>query len=139
MAKRKPKTISKLVDEAATLLQLLVRIKAADDNGHVSCVTCGVTRHYKDGMQGGHFISRARLSTKLLEENIHPQCSRCNGPLKGNMIAYTLFMTDTYGREFVDELTYLSNTTKKYYKNEVEEIKKELNEQIRGREGRVCG
>ena len=65
MANRKSKSIAKLVDEAATELQLLVRLKAADDNGYVSCVVCGVTRHYLDGMQGGHFISRSRLATKL--------------------------------------------------------------------------
>ena len=33
MVKRKNKSVAKLVDEAATLLQLLVRLKAANDNG----------------------------------------------------------------------------------------------------------
>ena len=122
MAKRKPKTISKLVEEAATAIQLYIRMKYADDNGYVACVTCGTTRHYKDGMQGGHFISRKWLATKLMEENIHPQCACCNGPLKGNPIQYTLFMVDTYGREFVDELERLKHESRKYYKAEVLEI-----------------
>jgi len=81
LAKRKSKTIAKLV-EAAEAIQLYVRMKYADDNGYVSCVACGTTRHYKDRVQGGHFISRKWLATKLLEENIHPQCAYCNGPLK---------------------------------------------------------
>jgi hypothetical protein len=38
VAKKKP--IGKLTDEAAILLQLLVRLKASDDNGYCSCVTC---------------------------------------------------------------------------------------------------
>ena len=59
----KKKSIGKLTDEAATLLQLLVRLKAADDNGYVTCVTCGVVKHYKDGMQGGHFRPRGIAAT----------------------------------------------------------------------------
>ena len=58
--KKKTKSIAKLVDEAAVLLQLLVRLKAADDNGYVKCRTCDSVMHYKDGMQGGHFISRVK-------------------------------------------------------------------------------
>ena len=134
----KPKTIAKLVDEAAVLTQKLVKLKAADENGYVSCVTCGYTDHWKS-MQGGHFIERKWLATKLMEENIHPQCPSCNGGLggkpKGNLIAYTLYMEDTYGREFVEELERLKHQSKKYYKNEVNEIIIELKRQIKELEG----
>ncbi|MCK5016847.1 MAG: recombination protein NinG [Candidatus Peribacteraceae bacterium] len=126
MQKRKPKTIAKLVDEAAVRLQLYVRLKAADSNGYVSCVTCGVTRHYLDGMQGGHFIQRARTQVKLTEENVNPQCNICNGPCgtsaAGNPIAYTKYMQDTYGQEFIDELVLESQKTRKYTKGEVVEF-----------------
>lgn len=127
--KRKPKTISKLVEEAARLMQLYVRIKSADSDGYTKCVTCGKSGHYKE-MQGGHFIGRKWLATKLMEENIHVQCPCCNGPLQGNMIQYTLFMTDTYGREFIEELQRLKHKSRKYYKPEVEEIKKDLRSKI---------
>jgi len=66
-SKKKAKSIAKLTDEAATLLQLIVRIKASDENGFVKCVTCSTVRHYKDDMAGGHFIERGRLATKLIE------------------------------------------------------------------------
>ncbi len=124
--KRKVKSIARHVDDAAKAMQLFVRVKAADNDGVVSCVTCGVRRHYKDGMQGGHFISRKWLATKLMEENINPQCKCCNGPLGGNMIQYTIYMIDTYGREFVDELERLKHDSKKYYKAEVLELIKEI-------------
>ena len=39
MAKRKPRTLVKEIDEAAKLIQRLVRLKASDDNGYCSCVT----------------------------------------------------------------------------------------------------
>lgn len=129
--KKKTKSIAKLVDTAATAIQLLIRVKSADDNGYVSCVTCGTTRHYLDGMQGGHFISRKWLATKLMEENVHVQCKCCNGPLGGNMIQYTLFMINTYGAEFVEELERLKHESKKYYRAEVLEIIKETKASIK--------
>lgn len=132
--KKKSKSIAKLVEEAAVLMQKLVRLKAADEDGIVTCCTCGIRRKWNDQMDGGHFIERSYLGTKLLEENIHPQCKTCNGPFggtpKGNPVAYTLFMIDTYGREFLDELEQLKNTSKKYTRSEIEEIKADLKKQI---------
>lgn len=133
MPKRKSKTIAKLVDEAAVLTQKLVRLEAADNEGYATCFTCGVRRHWKE-LQGGHFIGRKWLATKLMKENIHPQCPCCNGPLKGNMIQYTLAMIEMYGKEFVEELEILKHDSRKYYRAEVEEIKKDLSAQIKSLE-----
>lgn len=132
---KKTKTLPQLIEKAAVLLQLYVRIKASDDNGYVSCVTCGVTRHYKDEMQGAHFISRTWISTKLLEENVHPCCSSCNGGFggkpKGNMVAYTLYMVDMYGRGFVEELEVMKHKVKKYTKQEVLDYISDMREKIK--------
>jgi len=135
----KVKSIAKEVDGAAVLLQLLVRLKAADDNGYVSCVVCGVRRHYKDGMQGGHFISRSRVATKLMEENVHPECCGCNMPGSGHEAGYAAYMVDTYGKEFIEELHDISRQQRKYYRDEVKEIVAGLKEQIKEHEARVCG
>ena len=124
MAKRK--SIASLVEEAAVILQRIVRMKAADENGYVSCVTCGVTRQWNDGMQGGHFISRRYTAHKLTLENVHPQCARCNGPLRGNNVQYTLYMIDMYGRDFVEELERTKGQTKKYTRPEIEAVIQEL-------------
>ena len=40
MAKRKKLTIAGEIEKAAVTMQKLVRMKAADDNGYVSCITC---------------------------------------------------------------------------------------------------
>lgn len=119
MKRRKQKTIARLVEDAAVILQRVVRMKAADENGYCTCVTCGVVNQWNDGMQGGHFISRVKTRHKLLEENIHPQCSGCNGPRKGEHQAYTLYMIDTYGREFVDELLATQNDTMKWSRMDI--------------------
>lgn len=139
MAKRKTKTIAKLVEEAAVLLQLLVRLKAADDNGYVSCVVCGVRRHYKNDMQGGHFISRKRTATKLMVEVVHPECAGCNMPGSGHEAGWSRYMLEMYGIEFIEELHTISRTVKKYYRDEVEAIKADFRQQIKEQEERVCG
>lgn len=136
MAKKK-KTIAQEVEAAAVLLQKLTRLRAADHNGHRACVTCGAVKPW-DEMQGGHFIGRKWTATKLIEENINTQCARCNGPLRGNMIAYTLYMQDKYGREFVEELERIKHVTKKYYRDEVLELQQKYKdeiEQIREKKG----
>lgn len=126
---KKKKTIAKLVDAAAVLLQKYVRLKAADENGYCKCVTCGRSYHWKE-MDGGHFISRVSMATKLLEENVHPQCKNCNGFHK-NEIGYTLFMIDYYGRDFVEDLHQMKYTIKKYIRSEVEEMIQDLRQKIK--------
>lgn len=129
--KKKTKTIARLVNDAAELLQKIRRIEEADDNGYVSCVTCGVTRQWNDGIQGGHFISRVKTAHKLKPDNIWPQCKKCNGPLRGNHHAYTLFMVDRFGREYVDDLLATQNETRKYSRPEIMGIIEELRAQLK--------
>lgn len=136
----KRKTIAQEIEAAATLLQKLVRLKAADDNGMVSCVTCGKWANWRD-MQGGHFIARASKRWKLVEENVNPQCPGCNGyGMKyGNAeAAYTAYMIDMYGREFVDHMLETRSEPKKYTRSEVAEIVADFKAQIKEQEARVA-
>ena len=132
---KKRKTIAKLVNECAEILQRIVRIKASK-NGYANCVTCGVNKPWQE-LQGGHFISRVKTAHKLLEENIHPQCGKCNGYLRGNMVAYTLYMEDMYGRDFVEELLETQNQTKKYSRPEIEDIKENLKKELKELENKA--
>ena len=139
VAKRKPKSIAALVNDAATRLQRIVRLKAADENGYATCVTCGQVEHYKD-MDGGHFISRVYTAHKLCEEQIHPQCRRCNNWLNGNQVPYTLFMIETYGQDFVEHLEATKRETKKYSRPEIMEIiedMKHYEKQVRETKGLI--
>lgn len=122
---KKKKTIAKLVDDASVILQRIVRIKAADENGYAACVTCGRVLHWKD-MDGGHFISRTYTAHKLNESNIHVQCKGCNGFRGGEYQIYTLYMIDMYGREFVDNLLATKRETKKWHRSDIIEHIEEL-------------
>ena len=140
MAKRKTSTISQEVEKAAVLLQKLVRLKAADDDGYCTCVTCGVINKWNIEMQGGHFFERGRTATKLMVENVHPQCSGCNAfkmKTTGGVLAYRRYMVDMYGEDGLDHLEAESRKIKKYNRTEVEDIKTDFKEQIKFHSERI--
>lgn len=134
----KPKTVGKLKQDAAALLQRLVRMKYADDNGMCECVTCGKVGHYKD-MDGGHFVSRRWTATLLVEENIHPQCKGCNNFRNGAPDDYALFMIDTYGMEAMRELIDSKHRVVKYTRIDLEDMIADIKARIKEQEQRLAG
>ena len=81
-------------------------------------------------MDAGHFVSKARGSSiYFVEENIHPQCQRCNRFLEGNKLLYTLYMIDMYGREKVEELEQLARETQSWRLSDYEAMEDYYREQ----------
>lgn len=120
---KKAKNLSWYRKKAWEALSRLTRMKGADANGNVSCVTCGATKHWKE-MQAGHWIPQAQgNAVRFDERNVHVQCYRCNINLGGNGPEYAVFMEHTHGREVMDELRALSKTTKKYTKADYQEMR----------------
>jgi len=137
--KKKLKAIGKVKEQAATLLQRLVRLKASDDYGYCSCVSCGTTKHFKE-MQGGHYMPRGESSTLLMEENIHPQCFGCNAfGMKYGIAAYQYdqYMIDMYGRAFVKALLMLKGRTWKWVRADLEDQIKDFKARIKVEEERI--
>ena len=140
MAKRKTPTIAQEVEKAAVALQELVRLKAADENGYCTCITCGVVKKWNEGMQGAHFFERGRTATKLLVENVHSACAGCNKwlhPTTSGTIIYRRYLVGCYGEDGLDEMEALSRTTKKYTRAEVKDIKADFKEQIKFHKQRI--
>lgn len=110
---KKPKKLSRgqIVKKLDSAYSQYIRVKDAV-GGDATCVTCGVTKHWKE-LQNGHFYTRGRYATRWDDDNCHVQCMRCNVMLKGNYIAYTKYMINRYGMDFVDELEIKSLTTYK--------------------------
>lgn len=84
-------------------------------------------------MQAGHFIPKAQGNAiYFAEENIHPQCYRCNINLGGNGAAYYPYMLDMYGQEMIDELNELKETNLKFtaadHIEAIEDLKQKLKE-----------
>lgn len=128
----KKKTLRALIDDVAKLLQKHVRLKAAvaaDKNGFIECVSCNKWFHWKD-MQGGHWIERGKQATKIMEENIHPQCKGCNqyGMRHRTHVreGYSKFMRDMYGDDFCDQMLVDSRKPIKYFRPDLEDMVRDL-------------
>lgn len=134
--KRKAASLPKLKGKAQTLLQKLVRMKAADSNGICRCASCGKAAHWKE-MDGGHFISRRYTFHTLREENIHPQCKMCNRFFGTIHDDYRRYMVDMYGEEFVQWLSDTKNKAVKMNRMELEATIAELNQRIKDQEIRL--
>lgn len=133
--KKKAHTRSQLVRKLDTIFSQYIRLDKTDADGYGNCVTCGERLFWKD-LQNGHYVSRGKYPTRWDEDNCHLQDYRCNVALNGNYIEYTLYMLDSYGREFVDQLKAKSINGEKistvelkekieYYTTEVKRLKEE--------------
>lgn len=136
---KKPK-ISTVKNRLWKTVSLYVRLKYSNDQGYAKCVTCGTTKHYTE-LQAGHFIPKKKgNSIYFVEENIHPQCPRCNMYESGNLIEYTRFMIDTYGIEKVDELRLLANQTVKMNVNDFLDLEEEYKGLLKNlKDSQMCG
>jgi hypothetical protein len=118
MRKKRSTSANKLWD----LFSKLVRQGAADENGMVRCVTCGVVKHWKE-MQAGHFVhARKTNHVSYDKRNVNPQCPRCNKWLHGNLARYTVFLVERYGAGIVDELHNKKRDSKGLRRFEFEEL-----------------
>jgi len=83
------------------------------------CFTCGVRKHWKK-MHAGHFIHRDCLDFN--EKAINCQCVRCNMHLHGNLAIYAYNLAQKYGPAVIDELVLLSKKSRKFTRQELEDI-----------------
>ena len=73
-------------------------------NGFNTCITCG---RIIDDAQGGHFIPRTYRATELEEDNVNPQCPRCNMEEGGRQLIYREKLADKIGLERVERLVLM--------------------------------
>jgi|TARA_R110002012_G_C11543810_1_gene601704 hypothetical protein len=130
------KTISKLKKELDKWFSLFIRLRDATEYGLVQCFTCGIVKHYKSGMQCGHFQSRRFMATRYDEKNCSAQCVACNMFRAGEQYKFGLALDAKYGEGTAEELEIIARQTHKfsrydyeigisYYKSSVEKLKKE--------------
>ena len=117
-------------------LQKAVRMEAADKNGWVVCVTCGKLEHWKKS-HAGHFIPGRRMAVLFVEENVHPQCNRCNTYLSGNVTEYERFIVRTYGEEVLESLRKLRHSQHKYTREELADMRDGYKARIKKQEERL--
>ncbi len=99
-----------------------VRRKDADWRGYVSCFSCFVVIPWKEA-QCGHWIHN---KLDLDEDNLKPQCARCNLYLSGHLEAYTIRLTQEHGLEWVLALQAKANQHPGYSIEELKQIEETL-------------
>lgn len=117
MAKAKKPTRSKLVKKLDVVFSQYIRLSNADYRGICTCVTCGREYHWKK-IQAGHFISRAKYSTRWVLDNVKPQCYGCNCMQQGRQYEFSLYLGNNLAEELLEE----SRKIRKFTSVELEEM-----------------
>ena len=99
------------------------RLRFANPEGRVQCVTCGKQRFWRaDGMDAGHFVSRSRLATRWHPENVAPQCNFPCNKWKGGGAEYCAWGVNRYGMDWPSRMVALSKTQVKYSRTDLEAL-----------------
>lgn len=93
-----------------------IRLRDADNNGMVRCISCRNIEHWKN-VDCGHFVNRSHTSTRFNEKNCNAQCRRCNRFDEGNNIGYMKGLIKKYGASVLEELEVL-----KYQESQLSEF-----------------
>lgn len=126
------------------LLSRYTRLKYADSDGFVYCITCDRRLHWKDA-HAGHFIpqgrgNRARFcyaqdieyGDKLYVDvwNMAPQCPQCNIGKYGAVHLYTGKMVDKYGSGIAEALEAYCRVPWQMKEADYEEIIADLKDKL---------
>ena len=118
---------SAIVKKLDKVFSIWIRSKDADHTGQVDCYTCGVSKDWKYEIDAGHFQSRGKYATRWHEDNVKPQCKRCNGFRGGEQYQFALRL----GTDLADELVYLSNQQARFTNEELLEKIKHYNNLVK--------
>jgi len=110
---------STLVKKLDKIFSIWIRSKDADHAGMVDCFTCGVTKNWKYEIDAGHFQSRGKYETRWNEQNVKPQCKRCNGFRGGEQYRFAKNLDALYGEGTAEWLEFESNQSARFTNDEL--------------------
>lgn len=125
----------KLIRNLDTVFSEFVRLRDADKNGVVKCITCGSFEHWMK-VDAGHFVTREHMGTRWEEANVNGQCQQCNRFKSGKQYEHGLAIDKKYGPGTASKLVVKSKSVCnwkdfeieamiKYYRAEVKRLKQE--------------
>lgn len=132
--KRKPSE-STLKDKLDRVFSVYIRLRDANNDGYIRCISCGKIVHWKES-DCGHFVNRSHMGTRFSERNCNAQCRKCNRFDEGNNIGYTRGLIKKHGIKVINDLEVKKHTFSKmsefdyeisidYYQKEAKRIAKE--------------
>lgn len=123
-------TVSSLKKKADKIFSQYIRLRDADSNGYLDCITCNKTLLWKEA-HAGHFVSRRVNSLRFWETNVNGQCSRCNTYGAGEQFAYAKALDLKYGDNTANELHSRRWETHKFTIPELEVIIEEYKQLVK--------
>lgn len=111
------------IGELDKVFSYYIRLRDADDNGGVVCISCGKYHFwYNSGMDNGHYIKRQWMGTRFNKVNCNAQCRYCNHYLQGNDVEYRKNLIHKFGQEAVNLIEAIQKTKRKYKQYELKEL-----------------
>jgi hypothetical protein len=126
----KARSLSSLEKIADKWFSLYIRLRDADENGMVKCVTCGKVAHYKE-MDCGHFVTRNHKVTRYYEENCHPQDTFCNRYKHGEQYLHGQYIDLRHGDGTAEYLMFVSKQPVKRTRTDFEYLINEYKQKAR--------
>jgi len=120
----KQKTVGKLKKDLWKVFALYVKQRESKDGETCSCISCGSTLQIgTSNCQAGHYYPKGGFPGLYFEEdNVFPQCYRCNVNLGGNTQLYRENLITRIGIERVERLDSLRHQLKRYTRSDVIEM-----------------
>lgn len=125
----KRNSVSQLKKKADKYFSQAVRLRDADRNGIVKCITCDKRDHWKN-MQAGHFVSRRVNALRFDSENVNGQCMPCNVHKHGEQYIYAKELDLKYGEGTAQKLHERRYETHKFTSQELLEIIEDAKKEI---------
>jgi len=114
-------TIPKLTAKAQTIFNRYIRNRDSQD-GFFTCISCGQTKGH-EVMDAGHYVPvKGSSALRFDEYNVNGECKSCNGFDQFHLIGYRRNLIDKIGLDMVEWLEANARTTKKWSRQELEEI-----------------
>ncbi len=108
-------TRKNIVKKLDTVFSEYIRRKYADKLGYVKCYTCNKKAYWKgEGIQNGHFISRASRALRWSQDNCRPQFYQCNCMRYGQNYLFAMNLNKEYGYDKAAELLQQSREIVKH-------------------------
>lgn len=104
-----------------TVFSIYIRKKYSDQWGKAKCVSCPKIDDWSK-LQNGHYISRGNYSTRYSEKNCFVQCVGCNLFKKGNYPAFTKFILDNHGEQYLQDLIAEGQKIRQWTAPELKEL-----------------
>ncbi|MDR2291874.1 MAG: recombination protein NinG [Prevotellaceae bacterium] len=133
--KKQVKTIAYYKAKLDKVFSEYIRLRDADDNGHVRCISCNKFVTWKQA-DCGHYVNRQHMALRYDEKNCNAQCRYCNRFCEGNMIGYNEGLIKKYGSDVIEYLKIKKHNECRFtaveyqllinmYSNKVKELKQQ--------------